>query len=99
MTVHAGIACALLCLTHLVAVAPPPAPQPDDGLTRLVFAIERAVRAGDGAALRALARPDARSPQLEDFVQTLTAPRTSLLGLKERDRAPLDSGRVRLMLE
>ena len=34
-----------------------------------------------------------------DFVQTLTATRASLVSLKERDRVPLQSGRVRLLLE
>jgi hypothetical protein len=70
-----------------------------DGIDRLVNAIERAVEAGDGEALRALARPDIRPAFLSEFVQSMTFPKVTRSAVKERDRTPLESGRVRLLLE
>jgi Peptidase family M1 domain len=75
---------------------PPAAPGPID---RLVTVIERAAEAGDPDAIRALAQPDVRPALLSEFVQSLTFPKASHVTVKERDRAPLESGRVRLLLE
>jgi hypothetical protein len=49
--------------------------------------------------LRALARPDVRGALLSEFVLTLTSPKASHSAVKERDRAPIERGRVRLLLE
>src|SRR5262245_59778248 len=70
-----------------------------DGVTRLVRAIEYAIQTGDAAALRALARHDVNRSRLADFVQTMTATKVAQITLKERDRATLDSGSQRLLLE
>jgi hypothetical protein len=95
----AALACACACLWPALAAAASLVHQTDDGPGRLVAAIEQAIRDGDGTALRGLAGSDVPSGPLADFVQTMTATRPSLVSLKERDRAPLDSGRTRLLLE
>jgi Peptidase family M1 domain len=69
------------------------------GVERLVNTIERAAEEGDDQAIRALARPDIQPSQLSEFVQSLTFPKVSHVTVKERDRAPLEGGRVRLLLE
>jgi hypothetical protein len=93
-------ACACLSLWPLVAAAAQPAAeQGPGGIDRLVNTIERAIDAGDGKALRALARPDVPAVPLSEFVESLTVPKVSHSTLKERDRLLLGSGRVRLLLE
>src|SRR5258708_4385602 len=96
------VACACVSLLPtMAAAAQPAAPQggPGGGIDRLVNAIERAVEAGDGDALRALARPDVRVATFSEFVQSMTFPKVVHSAVKERDRMPLESGRVRLLLE
>ncbi len=94
-------ACAWLLLSPVTAAAAQPAraqPGPT-GIDALVIAVERAVEAGDAEALRALARPDVRPAPLSEFVQSMTFPKATHSTVKERDRAPLESGRFRLLLE
>jgi hypothetical protein len=98
MRVRLALACACVCLLPLAAVADAPGQQPDGG-ARLLGTIEQAIRAGDPSALRALAADDVRSGPFADFVLTLTGSPASFVSLKERDRTPLASGRVRLLLE
>ncbi len=105
------VACGLLTLSLVTAAAarpacaqatadrPAPAQARSGGIDRLVAAIERAVAAGDSGALRALARADVAPAILNEFVQSLTNPKATQSAVKERDRAPLESGRVRLLLE
>jgi len=95
------VACAGVSLWPMMAAAAQPAaPQGGPGgIDRLVNAIERAVEAGDGDALRALARPDVRIATFSEFVQSMTFPKVVHSAVKERDRMPLESGRVRLLLE
>src|SRR5687767_80629 len=69
------------------------------GIDRLVTAIERSVAAGDAAALRALARADVHPSIVSEFVQSLTNPKATHSTVKERDRAAMPSGGVRLILE
>jgi CubicO group peptidase (beta-lactamase class C family) len=84
----------------IAAAAQPTAAQTGpDGIDRLVLAIDRAVEAGDADALRALARPDIRPAVLSEFVQSMTFPKVTHSGVKERDRTPMASGGVRLLLE
>src|SRR6185437_5139565 len=97
MAFRVALACAFLWLA--TAAPLPRQSPPDDGVTRLVASIEQAVRAGDAAALRALARSDVPAAPFNEFVQMTTAVRPSLVSVKERDRAAIDGGRVRLMLE
>ena len=94
------VACACALLWPVMAAAAQPAPaQPGAGIDRLVNTIERAAEAGDADAIRALALPDVRPALLSEFVQSLTFPKVSHATVKERDRLPLESGRVRLLLE
>jgi hypothetical protein len=94
-------ACACLSLWPLMAGAAQSAPAQTapGGIDRLLATIERAVEAGDADALRALARPDIRPALLSEFVQSMTFPKVTSSTIKERDRVPLESGRVRLLLE
>jgi Peptidase family M1 domain len=71
----------------------------DDPVTRLVLAIEEAIRAGDGAALRALSRPEVNRVRLSEFALSMTQSKVTLVTVKERDRAPLTNGGQRLLLE
>jgi Peptidase family M1 domain len=92
-------ACLSVWLMIAAAAQPAAAQAAPDGIDRLVLAIERAVEAGDADALRALARPDVRPALLSEFVQSMTFPKVTHSGVKERDRTPIASGRVRLLLE
>jgi Peptidase family M1 domain len=109
MRVRAVLLCAcLLVRADLSSVAPTGAQEDlssdaqgaqEDGVTRLVLAIEYAIRTSDNAALRALARPDVSKVRLSEFALAMTQTPVSQLTLKERDRAPLTNGGQRLLLE
>jgi len=92
------LVCLVLSLASTDAVRSQPV-QRDDGIEKLVYGLEQAVRAGDAPAVGAFVRPGARTQQLTDFIQSLTSPRPTSATVKERDRAPLGGGRGRLMLE
>jgi hypothetical protein len=93
------LVCLLLSLAAGDPVRPQPATPQDDAITKLVFGLEAAIRAGDAATLGAYVRPGARTAQLTDFIQSLTSPRPSAAAVKERDRESLDGRRGRLLLE
>jgi hypothetical protein len=77
-----------------------PAQQPGGaGIDRLVDAIERAAAAGDGEALIAMSQVVVEPSAFDEFVRSMTVPKPTRAAVKERDRAPLDAGRVRLILE
>ena len=98
MRVRAVLLSACLILgTDLSSVAP--AGAQEDGVTRLVLAIEYAIRTSDNGALRALARPDVNRVRLSEFALAMTQTPVSQLTVKERDRAPLVNGGQRLLLE
>ncbi|HEX6464333.1 MAG TPA: M1 family aminopeptidase, partial [Vicinamibacterales bacterium] len=99
MRVRAVIVLVALCLTPLEALQTQSGPEHDDGVTRLVYGIEQAIRAGDSTAFDALIAPGRRSPQLDDFSRSLILPHPSSVTVKERDRAATGPGRGRLMLE
>src|SRR5438093_4040992 len=105
----AACACVWLWLVPAAAAQPsyaqategrpaPPQAGPD-GIDRFVNAIERAASAGDAGALRALGRVVVEPSAFDDFVQSLAVPKPTHSAVKERDRAPLDAGRIRLILE
>lgn len=98
-----GVRALLLCLVFSVlpadALRSAPGVQQDDGVTRLVYGLEQAVRDGDAAAVGKFVQSGARNKNLTDFVQSLMSPRPSSVTVKERDRAPLGQGRGRLLLE
>jgi len=74
------------------------AEQPD-GVSRLVLAIEAAIRAGSGPAVRALARPGVNPARLSEFAVAMTQTPATEVTVKERDREPLAGGGERLLLE
>src|SRR6186997_2909480 len=88
-------------LWPVLAATPQPAPAQagSGGIDRLVGVIQRAAEAGSPDPIRALANPNVRPAVLSEFVQSLTFPKASQVTVKERDRLPLESGRVRLLLE
>src|SRR5438552_12560700 len=102
-------ACACVWLSLIPAAAAPsyaraaegkqaPAQAAPNGIDRLVSAIDKAVAAGDGQALLALSRVVVQPSAFDEFIQTMTVPRATRSSVKERDRAPLDTGRMRLIL-
>jgi hypothetical protein len=95
----AARACVSAWLMIATAAQPAAAQAAPDSVDRLVLGIERAVEAGDADALRALARPDVPPALLSEFVQSMTFPKVTHSAVKERDRTPMASGRVRLLLE
>ena len=90
------VAWACVSLWPVMAATAQPAQTPagPDGIDRLVTVVERAAQAGDPDAIRALALPNVRPALLSEFVQSLTFPKASSVTVKERDRAPLESGRM-----
>jgi hypothetical protein len=88
------VACLLLAPQ---ALQPPAAT--GDSIDRLMIAIETAIKSGDPAAVRALARPGAITPALEEFADGMTADRPTGAVVKDRDRTALPDGRVRLLVE
>ena len=95
----AACACVSLWLVPAAAAQPASAQPGPGGIDRLVSAIERTAAAGDPDALRALARVVVQPSAFDEFVQSMTVPKATHSAVKERDRAPLDAGRVRLILE
>jgi hypothetical protein len=75
------LACACFALWPAAGTTQSAASVPD-GVTRLVAAIERATQAGDGAALRAMAGPEARVGAVTEFVINLTSPPVSAATVK-----------------
>src|SRR5260221_1989443 len=94
------VACACVSLWPMMAAGAQPAAAQGGpgGIDRLVNAIERAVEAGDGDALRALARPDVRVATFSEFVQSMTFPKVVHSAVQERDPLPPESGRGGLPL-
>jgi hypothetical protein len=102
MSLRGVLLCACLFLRPAPTVTAQSAPaqsgQPDP-VTRLVLSIEDSIRAGDGIALRALARPEVNRVRLSEFALSMTQTKVAQVTLKERDRAPLVNGGQRLLLE
>ena len=100
MVVRLVACCALLLLLPCRAAAqqsaPPVAP---DGVTQLIYQLERATEAGDADGIRARISPDVRAAIVSEFVLGLTFPRATHSAIKERDRAATTDGGVRLMVE
>src|SRR5437868_3957731 len=95
----AACACVWLWFVPAVSAQTVPAPHVPDGIDRLVNAIERAAAAGDTPALLALSRVVVQPSAFDEFVQSMTVPKPTRAAVKERDRVPLDTGRMRLILE
>ncbi len=80
------------------AEARPQAPAPD-GVGALLQRLEQAASRGDTAGVVALGDPAISRPSFEDFAATLTTPAPSRVVISERDRAALDGGGLRLIVE
>ena len=103
MRILRALACACICLLPFAPAGPTPAASAplrgqEDGITRLVAALQKATDEGSADAVRALARPSLSAAQLSEFVQSLTFPRVTRASIKERDRVPAGS-RIRILLE
>lgn len=89
-----GLALALLWWPS-VAAAQPAA----DSVSALLERLERAAIAGDRGAVLALGDPAISRPSFEDFAGALTSPRASRVVVNERDRAAVEGGALRLVVE
>jgi len=88
-----------MCLTIALAGVPTSAAQPPDGVTTLLRRLQQAAAAGDRSAVLALGDPQISLPSFAEFANTLTAPPPTRVVVTERDRAPLDGGTLRLVVE
>ncbi|MEN3338599.1 MAG: hypothetical protein V7647_2275 [Acidobacteriota bacterium] len=74
-------------------------PAARDGIPPLLRQLERAAAAADGAGVLALGAPAISRPIFEEFAKSLTTPAPTRLVLNERDRAPIEGGGQRLVIE
>jgi hypothetical protein len=73
-------------------------PQPPDVIEKLVARLEQALATGDRAALMALTARDTDVASFDEFAQAVGANPTRVV-VKERDRLPLDNGKLQVLLE
>src|SRR5687768_4396203 len=89
--------CLALSLLGLSATAA--AQTPPDGVAALLRRLEQAAAAGDRAAVLALGEPTISRPSFEDFAGALVSPPPTRIIVNERDRAPVEAGILRLVVE
>ena len=94
--VLAGI-CVALALSG--APAPGHTQPPADGAAALLRRLQQAAAAGDRAGILALGDQQISRPSFDDFANTLTAIPATRLVVTERDRAQLEAGALRLVVE
>lgn len=83
------LVCTCFVLLPWLAVAQPSVQLVEpDGVTQLLFALQKATEAGDGDAIRARIAPDVRVASVSEFVQSLTFPRAVQSAI-DRTRGPL----------
>src|ERR1700740_2232223 len=76
-----------------------PAPKPPDAIERLRARPEQAPAGGGGAGPLALAAPrDTDAPSFDEFASAAGENPTRVV-VKERDRLPLDNGKLEVLLE
>ena len=88
----------LACLFLAPQAVQPPTGTPD-GIDRLIGALQTAIESGNAQAIRALAAPAGQTAAFDEFVDTMTAARPTSATVKDRDRAQVSGGRVRLLIE
>ena len=89
-----------LCLLIVLAGVRGTAAQPAaDGVAALLRRLQQAAAAGDRDAVLNLGDPQVSRPSFEDFAATITTPPPTRVVVTERDRAPLDGGALRLVVE
>jgi hypothetical protein len=70
-----------------------------DGAATLLRRLQQAAAAGDRPGILVLGHPQVSRPSFEDFANVLTAIPPTRIVITERDRAPLDGGALRLVVE
>ena len=70
-----------------------------DGAAALLRRLQQAAAAADRAAILSLGDPQVSRPSFEDFASALTAVPPTRIVVTERDRAPLEAGALRLVVE
>ena len=88
----------LACLLLAPQAAQPPAATPD-GIDRLVVALQTAIESGNVVQLQALTGAGLNMPAFSEFAANMTADRPQSAVVKDRDRANIGNGRVRLLVE
>ena len=102
MAAFTARACAGACLAFALLLLPPvraDAQSQPDGVAALLRRIEQAALAGNRDAVLALGEAGISRPSLEDFANTLTAPRPNRVVAAERDRVATTAGTLRLVIE
>ena len=74
-------------------------PAARDGIAPLVRQLEHAAAAADAPGILALGAASISRPSFEEFARSITTPAPTRLLLTERDRAPLEGGGQRLIVE
>jgi hypothetical protein len=87
----------VLCVAAAERAAGEPQAQPD-AVEQFVTALEQVAANATREQIRDLTHPDAEIAGIEDFYYALT-PAPARIVIKERDRATLDNGNQRLLLE
>jgi len=90
-----------ICVALALSGAPTPGhtQTPPDGAAALLRRLQQAVSAGDRAGILSLGDQQVSRPSLDDFASTLTAVPPTRVVVTERDRAQLEAGVLRLVVE
>ena len=74
-------------------------PAPRDGIAALLRQLERTAAAADAQGILALGAPAISRPSFQEFARSLTTPAPTRVVVNERDRAALEQGAQRLIIE
>ena len=74
-------------------------PAPRDGIAALLRQLERTAAAADAQGILALGAPAISRPIFQEFARSLTTPAPTRVVVNERDRAALEQGAQRLIVE
>ncbi len=97
--IRATVALALFLVLPVYAGAARGQTPGPDGVSTLVGRLEEAAASASAEAILALGDPGISRSSFQDFADTLTNPAPTRLVLSERDRAPMDGGGHRLIVE
>jgi hypothetical protein len=88
----------IICLLLAPQAAQPPTAAPD-AIDLLVAALQSAIESGNVSAIHAVAAQDVNAAAFSEFADLMTADRAASAVVKDRDRANISGGRVRLLVE
>ncbi|HTL43739.1 MAG TPA: M1 family aminopeptidase [Vicinamibacterales bacterium] len=88
----------IACLLLAPQAAQPPSAAPD-GIDRLMVALQTAIESGNVAEIQALTGAGLNMPAFSEFAANMAAGRRQSAVVKDRDRANIGNGRVRLLVE